>query len=67
MLNLDHCREIRAVRGLNETDGAVLLDYIDHDTTLPMYSEEEARQMVEDIAEALHGGANLIYWYKDQE
>ena len=74
LLNLDQMLEIRMFRRMSLKSGqmewCVSFDYgvgamscID----LPMDSEDEARRMVEDIAEALHGGTNLIYWYKDQE
>jgi len=66
LLNLDQFAEIRAVKMFDER-WVVSLDSGEQTIRLHMDSEDEARRMVEDIAEALHGGANLIYWYKDQE
>lgn len=76
LLNLDQMIEIRAVRRMSMRSGQFEPEWrVEFDPTdgnisaisLPMDSEDEARRMVEDIAEAMHGGANLIYWYKDQE
>ena len=66
LLNLDQFAEIRAVKMFDER-WVVSLDSGEQTIRLHMDSEDEARRMVEDIAEALHGGAHLIYWYKDQE
>jgi len=65
LLNLDQFAEIRAVKMFDER-WVVSLDSGEQTIRLHMDSEDEARRMVEDIAEAMHGGANLIYWYKDQ-
>jgi len=66
LLNLDQFAEIRAVKMFDER-WVVSLDSGEQTIRLHMDSEDEARRMVEDIADALHGGAHLIYWYKDQE
>ena len=66
LLNIDQFAEIRAVKMFDER-WVVSLDSGEQTIRLHMDSEDEARRMVEDIADALHGGAHLIYWYKDQE
>lgn len=65
LLNLDQFAEIRAEKMFDER-WVVSLESSEQTVRLHMDSEDEARRMVEYIAEALHGGANLIYWYKDQ-
>lgn len=57
LLNLEQFKEIRKVH--TDAGWFVWFDLM----KLPMDDEADADRFIKDIAEALHDGASLIYWY----
>lgn len=57
LLNLEQFKEIRKVK--TDAGWFVWMDLM----KLPMDDEADADRFIKDIAEALHDGVPLIYWY----